>query len=69
MWTRSRQIEVTRDLVPQVCAWLEERGFERLWVSDPELGFAVGAHRYTGGPRPLPPGERMFTFVGYDALH
>lgn len=68
VWTRSRRIEVAADLVPQVCAWLEERGFERLWVSDPALGFGVGAHRYTGEPRPLPPGERMFTFVGYDAL-
>ncbi|MHC3469098.1 methyltransferase domain-containing protein [Streptomyces sp. 7R007] len=66
VWTRSRQIEP--DLVPRVCGWLEERGFERLWVSEPGLGFGVGAHRFTGVPRPLTPGERMFAFVGYDVL-
>ncbi|MDN3028733.1 SAM-dependent methyltransferase [Streptomyces sp. S.PB5] len=66
VWTRSRHIEP--DLVPQVCAWLEERGFERVWVSDPELGFGVGAHRFGGEPRPLLPGEQMFEFVGYDVL-
>ncbi|MER5209940.1 class I SAM-dependent methyltransferase [Streptomyces sp. NPDC002838] len=65
VWTRNRKAP---DLVPQVCAWLEERGFERLWVSDPTLTQAVGAHRFTGEPRPLARGERMFTFVGYDAL-
>lgn len=67
VWTRNRQLG-PEDLVPQVCAWLEERGFERLWVSDPELGFGVGAHRFTGEPRPLVRGERMFDFVGYDVL-
>lgn len=67
VWTRNRMLG-SEDLVPQVCAWLEERGFERLWVSDPELEFGVGAHRFTGTPRPLVPGERMFEFVGYDVL-
>ncbi|RZB18170.1 SAM-dependent methyltransferase [Streptomyces sp. F001] len=65
VWTRNRKAP---DLVPQVCAWLEERGFERLWVSDPALMQGVGAHRFTGEPRPLARGERMFTFVGYDTL-
>ena len=65
VWTRHRKAP---DLVPRVCGWLEERGFERLWVSDPALGFGVGAHRYAGEPRRLPSGERMFTFVGYDRL-
>ncbi|MFF4254068.1 methyltransferase domain-containing protein [Streptomyces sp. NPDC001663] len=65
VWTRNRKAP---DLVPQVCAWLEERGFERLWVSDPGLVQAVGAHRYTGEPRQLPLGERMFDFIGYDTL-
>ncbi|MFD8217515.1 hypothetical protein ACFV2U_28315 [Streptomyces sp. NPDC059697] len=65
VWTRHRKAP---DLVPRVCGWLEEHGFERLWVSDPALGFGVGAHRYAGEPRPLPSGERMSTFVGYDTL-
>ncbi|WP_399477701.1 class I SAM-dependent methyltransferase [Streptomyces sp. TRM68367] len=65
VWTRNRKAP---DLVPQVCAWLERRGFERLWVSDARLTQAVGAHRFTGEPRPLVPGQRMFEFVGYDVL-
>ncbi|MEU6259062.1 class I SAM-dependent methyltransferase [Streptomyces sp. NPDC047043] len=65
VWTRNRKAP---DLVPQVCAWLEERGFERQWVSDPGFVQAVGAHRYTGKPRRLPLGERMFDFIGYDTL-
>ncbi len=65
VWTRNRR---SPDLVPQVCAWLEQRGFERLWVADPSLTQAVGAHRFTGEPRPLVPGQRMFDFVGYDVL-
>ncbi|MFI8537231.1 SAM-dependent methyltransferase [Streptomyces aquilus] len=67
VWTRNRRLGLV-DLVPQVCAWLEERGFERVWVSAPGLDFGVGAHRYGGEPRPLAPGVRMFDFVGYDAL-
>ncbi|MEV6942006.1 class I SAM-dependent methyltransferase [Streptomyces sp. NPDC051172] len=66
VWTRTRHFEP--DLVPQICAWLEERDFERLWVSDPSLGYGVAAHRFVGEPRPLNPGQRMFDFVGYDAL-
>lgn len=66
VWTRSRDLGT--DLVPQVCAWLEERGFERLWVSDPSIPQAVGAHRFTGRQRQLPPGTRMFDFIGYDVL-
>ncbi|MFF5499967.1 SAM-dependent methyltransferase [Streptomyces aquilus] len=67
VWTRNRRLGPV-DLVPRVCAWLEERGFERLWVSDPGLDFGVGAHRFGGEPRPLAPGGRMFDFVGYDVL-
>ncbi|MFJ5308401.1 methyltransferase domain-containing protein [Streptomyces sp. NPDC088350] len=65
VWTRNRK---DPDLVPQICAWLEQRGFERLWVSDPSLTASVGAHRFTGEPRRLPPGQRMFDFIGYDTL-
>jgi hypothetical protein len=58
IWTRGRWAP---DLVPQICAWFEDRSFERLWVSSPPLG--VGVHRFTGTPAPLTPGSRMFTFL------
>ncbi|MFR9796060.1 hypothetical protein ACL02U_09165 [Streptomyces sp. MS06] len=45
-------------------------GVRPVWVSGPEVPDGVGAHRFTGGSRPLHRGERMFTFVvGYDVLH
>ncbi|MFC5815262.1 methyltransferase domain-containing protein [Nonomuraea harbinensis] len=59
IWTRHR---TPPDLVPLICEWFGERGFELSWLSDPEAGFGVGAHRFTGRPEPLTPGERMFTF-------
>jgi hypothetical protein len=65
IWTRHRGAP---DRVPLVCGWFEELGFERQWVSDPDAGFGVGVHRFTGRPRPLALGERMFRFVGYDDL-
>ncbi|MEW1689103.1 class I SAM-dependent methyltransferase [Streptomyces sp. NPDC091265] len=65
VWTRNRHAP---DRVPQVCEWFEERGFERLWLSGPDAGFGVGAHRHTGEPDELAAGQRMFDFVGYDVL-
>ncbi len=65
IWTRNRKAP---DLVPRVCDWLEQRGFERLWVSDPSVMQGVGAHRFAGAPRPPALGEHMFDFIGYDAL-
>ncbi|TKA11403.1 class I SAM-dependent methyltransferase [Actinacidiphila oryziradicis] len=65
VWTRHRKVP---DLAPQICHWLEERDFERQWLSEPDAGFGVGAHRFNGEPQPLSPGASMFTFVGYDAL-
>ncbi|MFD3619818.1 class I SAM-dependent methyltransferase family protein [Streptomyces sp. NPDC058676] len=65
VWTRHRR---QPDLFPQVCRWLEERGFTREWLSEPDAGFGVGVHRFTDRPQPLIPGKRMFTFVGYDVL-
>ncbi|MGI5283686.1 class I SAM-dependent methyltransferase [Nonomuraea polychroma] len=60
IWTRNRRAP---DLVPVICGWFEELGFEREWVSDPDAGFGVGVHRFTGEPRPLAVGERMFSFA------
>jgi hypothetical protein len=65
VWTRHRK---PPDLVPRICDWLEQRGFVRRWLSEPDAGFGVGVHRFDGEPGPLPPAERMFHFVGYDIL-
>jgi hypothetical protein len=63
VWTRGRW---EPDLVPQVCAWFEERGFERVWLSDPRYGQCCGAHRLTGAPAPLERGTVMFAFTDHD---
>lgn len=63
IWTRGRW---EPDLVPQVCAWFEERGFERVWLSGPEFGQCCGAHRFTGTPAPLERDAVMFTFNDHD---
>jgi hypothetical protein len=60
IWTRHRE---EPDLVPQICSWFEAREFERVWVSDPDAGFGVGVHRFTGQPRPMVPGRTLFSFV------
>ncbi len=62
IWTRGREIGPV-DLVPQICAWFEASGFERVWLSDETAPYGVGVHRYTGEPEPLQPGLRMFTFT------
>jgi predicted RNA methylase len=65
IWTRTRK---EPDLVPRICGWFEERGFERRWLSEPDAGFGVCVHRFGGVPEPLGDVTRMFTFVGYDVL-
>lgn len=55
-----------QDLVPQVCDWFEDRGFVRVWLSDPEYAQCCGAHRFAGTPAPLDPTATMFTFKGRD---
>ena len=66
VWTRGR----TRfpGLVTRICDWYEQRGFERLWISEPEVKLCVAAHRQTREPAQFPAGQRMFEFVGYDVL-
>lgn len=65
LWTRHRR---EPDLVPVICDWFTEEGFVPVAVNSPADGVGVGAHRFTGPPRPLAPGVRMFEFVGYDEL-
>ncbi|MFD2764520.1 class I SAM-dependent methyltransferase [Micromonospora eburnea] len=60
-WTRHRR---EPDLVPTICEWFAEEGFTPVAVSSPADGVGVGVHRFTGTPRPLPPGVTMFEFVG-----
>lgn len=60
IWTRHRE---DPDLVPTICGWFEEHGFERVWVSDKDAGFGVGVHRFTGVPEPLVTGRSLFSFA------
>jgi hypothetical protein len=68
VWTRGRWAQGAPDLVPQVCAWFEERGFERVWLSGPEFRQCCGAHRFTGTPSPLEADASMFSFTPHDLL-
>ena len=60
VWTRGRS---EPDLVPRICDWFGEEGFELVWRSDPGARYGVGVHRFTARPRPLAAGQRMFSFV------
>jgi hypothetical protein len=53
IWTRGRWAP---DLVPQICDWFGQVGFELVWVSDPGASFGAGAHRFTGAPAELATG-------------
>ena len=63
VWTRARW---EPDLVPQICAWFEDRNFERVWLSEPGIRQCCGAHRFTGTPAPLEENATMFAFTGHD---
>ncbi|MEU6915434.1 class I SAM-dependent methyltransferase [Streptomyces olindensis] len=65
IWTRHR---AAPDRVPAICDWFGEHGFEQQWLSEPDAGYGVGVHRFTGTPEPLHTGTRLFEFVGYDVL-
>jgi ubiquinone/menaquinone biosynthesis C-methylase UbiE len=61
IWTRHRRAP---DLVPQICAWFTEHRFGLRWLSEPETGYGVGVHRFTGAPAPAATGTRLFSFIG-----
>ena len=63
IWTRARW---DPDLVPQICAWFEERAFDRVWLSGPQRRQCTGAHRRTAPPIPLDPNAVMFAFTNHD---
>ena len=63
VWTRARWAP---DLVPQICAWFAERGFEQAWLSAPNYTQCTGAHRRIAPPDPLDPAAVMFTFTNHN---
>jgi hypothetical protein len=60
IWTRHRK---PPDLVSQICEWFAEHDFQLDWLSEPDAGFGVGAHRFMGTPQPLAAGRHLFDFV------
>ena len=65
LWTRGRTVP---DRVPLILNWFDERGFDLTWVSQPDVSYGVGAHRFTGQPQPFVAGAQIFTFVGSDVI-
>jgi hypothetical protein len=61
LWTRHRR---PPDLTPAIRSWFTEAGFREEAFDISQDGFmSVGAHRLTGEPVALTPGQRLFTFV------
>jgi hypothetical protein len=61
LWTRHRGAP---DLTPAIRSWFGDAGFREEAFDVSRDGFmSVGAHRLTGEPAPLVPGQRLFTFV------
>ena len=61
LWTRHRR---PPDLTPAIRSWFGEAGFREEAFDTSHDGFmSVGAHRLTGEPAALMPGQRLFTFV------
>lgn len=63
VWTRHRGAP---DLVPAICDWFAEEGFELLSLTGPLVPSAVGAHRLLRQSRPLPADVTMFRFDAPD---
>jgi hypothetical protein len=59
VWTRHRG---EPDLVPAINEWFAGHDFELVWLSDKDVGFGVGVHRFAGIPRSLAD-QRLFTFL------
>jgi predicted RNA methylase len=61
LWTRHRR---PPDLTPAIRSWFEQAGFREEAFHISRDGFmSVGAHRLTGEPAALVPGQRLFTFA------
>jgi hypothetical protein len=62
IWTRGRW-PGTPDVPQDIRRWFGESGFDEVaFVASDAETFRVGAHRLVAPPRPLEPGERLFTF-------
>jgi hypothetical protein len=62
LWTRHRR---PPDLTPAIRSWFGKAGFrEEAFDTSHDSFMSVGAHRLTGEPAALVPGQRLFTFVG-----
>jgi hypothetical protein len=64
IWTRHR---FPPDLTGPIRGWFADEHFDEVGfdvVDDAPL--SVGAHRYRGGPVPLPAGQRLFQFITPD---
>jgi hypothetical protein len=60
LWTRHR---IPPDLTPAIRSWFAEAGFrEEAFVTSHDGFMSVGAHRLTGEPAALVPGQRLFAF-------
>jgi len=61
LWTRHRK---PPDLTPAIRSWFGAAGFREEGFDISQDGFmSVGAHRLTGEPTALVPGQRLFTFL------
>ena len=61
VWTRHRR---PPDLTPAIRSWFGDAGFREEAFNISRDGFmSVGAHRLTGDPAPLMPGQLLFTFA------
>lgn len=61
VWTRSTHAP---DLTPSIRRWLKDAGVtETSFVAEQPEGWSVGAGVFTGEPRPLPEGVRLFAFT------
>lgn len=60
VWTRGLQ---EPDLVPDIRGWFAQSGFEEVSCAPwrPGTRTALGVQRLVGPPRPLAPGQRLFT--------
>jgi len=61
LWTRHR---MPPDLTPAIRSWFGAAGFRaEAFDTSPDGFMSVGAHRLTGEPAALMPGQRLFTFA------